>query len=98
MMICRKVEVRDSITDKLKATLISGPGLWERISIFNGGLSVEQVRKALDAGLSVWTSFSRYAPIREEISAAQAAWETATGMRGYPGSPAQRENHAAGRA
>lgn len=96
MMICRQVEVRDAISDKHKETLLSGPDLWDRISAFNGGLSPEQVRKALDAGLSVWTNFSRYAPICEEISTAQAVWETATGMHGYPGSPAQRADRAAG--
>jgi hypothetical protein len=96
-MIARTIEKWNEDKTQLKATLPNNPALWEEVSKFNGGLKPEQVCKAFDDGLSVWTSFSRYVPIREEVSDGQAAWETAMGMRGYAGSPAQqadRHEHA----
>ena len=88
-MIARTIEKWNEDETQLKETLTNGPELWEKVSEFNCSLTPEQVRKAFDDGLSVWTSFSCYVPIREEVSDGQAAWETAMGMRGYAGSFAQ---------
>jgi hypothetical protein len=88
--ICRTIEKWDEGKTTLKATMPSDPDVWETVAVFNGNMTAEEVRRAFDSGLSVWTSFSRYVPICEEVSDDQAAWETAMGMRGYAGSPAQR--------
>lgn len=90
--ICRTIEKWDESKTTLKAKLTSEPDVWEEVAKFNGSMSAEEVRKAFDNGLSVWTSFSRYVPVCEEVSDGQAAWETAMGMRGYAGSPAQQQD------